>query len=141
VKLELVAAKNTRDRGGCRKAQSPAEESDNGRSPTTLGVELAAGGEARLQHVYAGGPAERAGLAAGDVLVAIDGLKATLERIAALLASRGAGETVPVHAFRRDELLTVSLTLAESPRDTCWLALDPAATPEALARRAAWLGG
>ena len=33
------------------------------------------------QHVYSGGPAERAGLAAGDTLVAIDGIKASADAL------------------------------------------------------------
>jgi predicted metalloprotease with PDZ domain len=46
-----------------------------------------------------------------------------------------------VHAFRRDELYQCRLTLAEAPLDTAWLAVDAGAAPEAVAARAAWLGG
>jgi predicted metalloprotease with PDZ domain len=38
---------------------------------------LAGGSDARLRHVFNGGPAARAGLAAGDVIVAVDGLRAS----------------------------------------------------------------
>jgi predicted metalloprotease with PDZ domain len=74
------------------------------------------------------------------VLVAVDGLKATPERIAAALSRHAPGETVEVHAFRRDELRRFAVTLDAAPDDTSYLTLDPAASPQAEARRHAWLG-
>jgi predicted metalloprotease with PDZ domain len=70
----------------------------------------------------------------------VGGLKATPERIATLLARYAPGEAVDVHAFRRDELMSFRVTLAQSPADTCYLTLDPAPAAEAEARRNAWLG-
>ena len=61
--------------------------------------------------------------------------------MAALLAQRAPGDTVDVHAFRRDEFMTFAVALAPAPADTCWLTLAAEAPPEALARRRAWLGG
>ena len=62
-----------------------------------------------------------------DVLVAIGGLKATPERIACDCSTRYApGETVEVHAFRRDELMAFRVTLDAAPADTCYLTLDSA---------------
>jgi predicted metalloprotease with PDZ domain len=46
-----------------------------------LGASLAGGAEPVLQHVYNGGPAEQAGLAAGDSIVAIDGLRMSVGAI------------------------------------------------------------
>ncbi len=140
VTLEFAAAKGARDRGGVRKTQGNGGDDAQALPQATLGADIVGGSEPRLQYVHTGGPAERAGLAAGDTLVAIDGLKASAERISTLLGTRRAGDTVPMHAFRRDELIAVDVTLAEAPRDTCWLRLDPCAAPEALARRNAWLG-
>jgi predicted metalloprotease with PDZ domain len=94
----------------------------------------------RVQHVYRGGAAERAGLAPGDVLVAFDGLRATNDSLGALGMKRTAGDRVRVHAFRRDELIVVDVTLREAPRDTCYLSLQPEPSPQARARREAWLG-
>jgi predicted metalloprotease with PDZ domain len=94
-----------------------------------------------LQHVFNDGPAERAGLAAGDVIVAIDGLRASTEGIGRLLGRRSAGEALTVHAFRRDELFVTTLTLAEPPVDVCWLTLDPKCDSDARARRSSWLEG
>jgi len=79
----------------------------------SLGIKLAAG-EPRLAHVYNGGPAHAAGLSAGDVLVALDGLRVTASNLEGLLARYAAGETISVHAFRRDELLLTTVQLAAS---------------------------
>ena len=137
VALNLRVARSGDDRGG-----KPGKESIASDAPPLcwLGAKLATGAEARLQHVYTGGPAEHAGLAGGDILVAIDGLRATPESIRRLLQRRKAGETVTVQAFRRDELFTAALTLAEAPRDTCWLTLSATIADDVRARRDAWLG-
>jgi predicted metalloprotease with PDZ domain len=137
VALNLRVARSGDDRGG-----KPAKEpmASDARPLCWLGVKLAPGAEAKLQHVYTGGPAEQAGLAGGDTVVAIDGLRASPESIRNLLRRRKAGETLTVHAFRRDELFTATLTLAEAPRDTCWLTLSATIGDEVRARRDAWLG-
>ena len=94
----------------------------------------------RLKHVLANAPAANAGLAAGDVIVAIEGIRASAERLTRVLESRSPGETIDVHAFRRDELMSFSVALETAPLDTCWLALAEDASPEVRARRDAWLG-
>jgi predicted metalloprotease with PDZ domain len=61
-----------------------------------------------VQHVLRDGMAARAGVSAQDVIVAIDGLKAS----AALLnqyAERGLDHAKPLHVFRRDELHQFSI--------------------------------
>jgi len=79
-------------------------------------------------------------LSAGDVLVAIDGIKATSDAVAAVLTRGTPGSVVRVHAFRRDELITADITLAVAPSDTCVLTLAASASADVLARRQAWLG-
>ncbi len=135
--LNLRPSQGGDDRGG-----KPGKDRIAPDAPSAcwLGVKLAAGNEAKLQHVYSGGPAERAGLAGGDMIVAVDGLRASPESIRRLLQRRLAGETLAVHAFRRDELFTTTLTLAEAPRDTCWLTLTASIDADMRARRDAWLG-
>jgi predicted metalloprotease with PDZ domain len=135
IALHTRAAAGPRDRGGT----PPAKDAPAKRAPT-LGVKLAAGGEARVQFAFAGGPAQRAGLSGGDTIIAADGLKVNAESLDAAVARREPGDTLTLTAFRRDELLTFELTLAAADEDTCWLALDDAAAPEAVARRKAWLG-
>ncbi|MEP7328831.1 MAG: PDZ domain-containing protein [Betaproteobacteria bacterium] len=130
VELTLRPSTGTRDRGG-KPAAGPVER-------CTLGIRV--GSDMKVGVVLRDGPAARAGLSAGDVLVAIDGMKATTDALAAL-AERGVPDAdIRLHAFRRDELITVDVTLAPAPDDTCVLALAPAPSSAALARRIAWLG-
>ncbi len=136
VTMHLRAAENNRDRGG----HAGSDRVDAGASRSWLGASLARGANSTLKHVFSGGPAERAGLAAGDVIVAIDGLRAAPDAIERLLGRRRPGESLTVHAFRRDELIVTALTLGDAPRETCWLSLDATADDEARSRRAAWLG-
>ncbi|MES2018537.1 MAG: PDZ domain-containing protein [Pseudomonadota bacterium] len=67
------------------------------------------GNDCKLTQVHEGGAAHRAGLSAGDVLIAIDGLR--VANLDGMLARYKVGDTVAVHAFRRDELLTFQVTL------------------------------
>ena len=106
-----------------------------------LGVSLGGGAEPVLKHVFSGGPAEQAGLAAGDAIVAIDGLRMSVAAIEKLVQRRRPGSSVAVHAFRRDELISTEVSLARAPDDTCWLALDAAIDEATHAQRKAWLGG
>ncbi|MDC8760698.1 M61 family metallopeptidase [Janthinobacterium fluminis] len=71
------------------------------------------GNDAKLAHVHEGGAAHLAGLSAGDILVALDGLRvsgnpATLDT---LLGRYKVGESLIIHAFRRDELMDFTATL------------------------------
>jgi len=107
-----------------------------------LGIKLAAGnGEAKLAHVHDGGPAQAAGLSAGDVLVAFDGLRvANAAGLETQLARRKAGDRVTLHAFRRDELMSFEVELAAAPADAVKLTVASGASPAARALRAGWLG-
>ncbi len=98
------------------------------------------GSDGKLAVVLRDGPAGRAGLSAHDTLVAIDGLRATPEHLANVLARRTPGETVEVHAFRRDELMRFAVTLAAPPLDTCYCTIPDEVAPEVAARRQGWLG-
>ena len=136
VTLGLRPSTGDDDRGG--KPGKPA--SRNGGPRCWLGAKVAGTTEPRLQHVFTGGPAERAGLAGGDVVVAIDGLRASAESIRKLLAGRRPGDAVTVHAFRRDELIAAELVLEAAPPDTCWLTLVAPIDDATRERRDAWLG-
>jgi predicted metalloprotease with PDZ domain len=129
IDWHLRPASGANDRGG-----KPA----TGTLPkASLGAKV--GSDLKLQHVYSGGAAERAGLAANDVLVAIDGIRASADAINALVTRRSPGERIPVHAFRRDELVSVDVELLAAPLDTCHLALRTDAPERAVALRKAWL--
>ncbi|EGF32332.1 protease, putative [Oxalobacteraceae bacterium IMCC9480] len=106
----------------------------------TLGARTARdGNDCKLASVYEKGVAHRAGMSAGDILVAIDGLRVNATNLADLLRRYRAGDKVEVHAFRRDELMTFSVKLAldDAPASSLSLLDKPAA---ALKLRRAWLG-
>ncbi len=106
-----------------------------------LGVKLAPGnGEAKLANVFDGGPAQAAGLSAGDVLIALDRLKVGAKSLDEMLARRKAGDVVELHAFRRDELMQFRVTLAEAPADKVSLGMAARAGAQALRLRRGWLG-
>ncbi|HEX4884904.1 MAG TPA: PDZ domain-containing protein [Casimicrobiaceae bacterium] len=133
IRLRTRPALGTRDRGGTRGRDDEAPRA-------TLGAKVAAGAEARLQFVFADGPAQRAGLAAGDVVIAADGIKVGADGLDTALGRRAPGDRLALHVFRRDELMTFDVTLGRAEDDTCWLAIDADAAPDAMARRKAWLG-
>ncbi len=107
-----------------------------------LGWKLGGGnGEAKVLNVYDGGPAQAAGVSAGDVLVALDGLKVSgAKAVDEMLARRRAGEELNLHVFRRDELMSFRLVLAEPPADKFSLKRADRAGAQALKLRKGWLG-
>ena len=69
------------------------------------------GNEVKLMTVFDGSAAQAAGLSAGDILLAIDGLRITPAMLDQQLARHKAGDTIQVHAFRRDELMQFDVRL------------------------------
>ncbi|HWX01976.1 M61 family metallopeptidase [Collimonas sp.] len=106
----------------------------------SLGVRIAySGSDCKLANVYHGGAGHRAGLSAGDVLVAIDGIRVPA-KLDVLLARYRVGDTITIHAFRRDELLVFSVRLLADSAPQ--VSLDAAAKPAlGTAMRSAWLTG
>ena len=136
IDMVLRPAESSGDKGGKKAA---GEAAALARRPA-LGVRTRAEGrDLVVTHVLDGGAAQAAGLAAGDVIAAIDGVRAlSLDRgLDPVLDRRRAGEEIVLHAFRRDELLVLRARLRASPRDTCVLSLR-SAKPAAPLRR--WLG-
>jgi predicted metalloprotease with PDZ domain len=115
IALNLRPADGAADKGG-----KPG--GNNGTSRSVLGVRSGddpAG--ARLLNVFDGGAAQQAGLAAGDVVIAVDGLRVNHACLEKVIAVHAAGASVHVHAFRRDELMDFSTVLQAAPADTCYL--------------------
>ena len=105
-----------------------------------LGARLAeSGGVLKLQSVLRGGAAERAGLAAGDELVALDGWR--LRRIDDLAALQAFERPLPLLAARDQRLLSLTLPAAPRAMGAVKLATDPQADGTVRALREAWLSG
>ena len=93
-----------------------------------------------LMAVVDGGPAERAGMNPGDVVIAIGGLRIVESNLAKRLVRLESGETVAMTAFRGDELMEFSVMLVEGDRNTCVLETVQKPKTAVLERRKAWLG-
>jgi len=138
VGFELRPAAAGDDKGGCPAKESP----DKLAQRPVLGIRLAgSGSEAKVAQVFDGGAAHQAGVAAGDIIMAVDGLRVTRTTLDSLLAAYAPHETVTVHAFRRDELMTFNVVLQPPPADTWVLTLAENIAEPVRALRAGWLGG
>ncbi|MGQ5525127.1 M61 family metallopeptidase [Chitinimonas sp. PSY-7] len=127
-------------------ARSPVGNGDKGGwldkiKPTGVWLGARTGSDGalvKLTHVFTDGPAQHAGLSAGDVLVAINGLKATAANLETALATAKPGDKFDVLAFRRDELMQFKLKLDAAPTDSVGLKRDETDAVKVAARRA-WL--
>ena len=134
VQLQFAPPKHQNDWGGYLAKGAKLQQ-----GKSVLGIRSAAAqGFVKVTHVYEGGAAQLAGLAAGDLLLAVDGLQAKAGQIESMIAAYPVGEQVQLTAFRRDELMqfTVSLQGAEAnaaqlswsgqyiPRCQAWLQQD-----------------
>ncbi|EGV32032.1 peptidase M61 domain protein [Thiorhodococcus drewsii AZ1] len=135
IGMRLRPSRGDKDLGGLVESFDPIAPGNG------LSIRLRPGvSEAVVQSVLTGGAGERAGLAPGDTLIAVDGLRASAENLGRLLeraATQDAGVTL--HLFRRDELLVLRADLQPAASDTCELLwLDQPAESVEQARRA-WL--
>lgn len=126
VELVLRPAQSEGDKGGLGPVKSASLPDGKKRRAAVVravaGVRgTPAAGEFRLTHVLEGSAAQKAGLSAGDAIVAVDGIRVGAGGIDAVLAGRRPGEKLGVHAFRRDELMQFEVLLDAAPADTCVL--------------------
>lgn len=92
-----------------------------------------------VTEVLAGGPAQQGGVNAGDVLVAVDGFRASEETVARLEKERKPGSTVVVTVFRRDLLETHRVRLGRRRASTWKIDVEPEAPPGARRLKKRWL--
>ncbi len=94
--------------------------------------------DCKIVSVYEGGVAHEAGLSAGDVVIALDGIRVTASNLDTLLKRYRSGDAITVHAFRRDELM--AFTVLIKPDDAPQFVLEPREkSATAVKLRAAWL--
>jgi predicted metalloprotease with PDZ domain len=137
IEMEVRPAESPSDRGGRPSARSAAALA----ARVALGARTAAdGNDIELTHVLDGGAARAAGLAAGDVIVAMDGIRVTPRTLERRLAQLKPGDRARLHVFRRDELHEIPIAFAAAPPDTCVLRLDKRAPARAASLRRGWLG-
>lgn len=88
-----------------------------------------------IQFIYEDGCLQNAGLAVGDIVIAVNNLQATKENLSNLLAPYSVGDAVVFTAFRRDELMEFEVALTEAISDTYYLEI----TERASDKRNIWL--
>jgi predicted metalloprotease with PDZ domain len=97
---------------------------DAGKSTPWLGANIAeAPGGVKIVQVIAGGPAARAGLAAGDLLIAMNSLSVSKTDVDNHLARHADLPELTVHYFRLGQLHESVLPMEATPKDTAELAI------------------
>ncbi|MEM7207470.1 MAG: PDZ domain-containing protein [Pseudomonadota bacterium] len=98
-----------------------------GVQPLAQGMRVDFSGELpRITHVLADSPAQTAGLSAGDKFIALNGLQVNESSFGDAMRRHQPGDSVAVHAFRRDELSEFTLVLGASKSDTAVLSIADA---------------
>jgi len=137
IGFRLRAASDMKDQGGLRKGE---EEPPAAR--LSLGVVTRyERGESIVANVFDGGAAQNAGIAAGDTLVAIEGLRVTESNLDNLVGLARQVTPIRVTLFRRDELMEFFVTPLAAPKDTCDLWFLDSADDQVLRQRELWLSG
>jgi predicted metalloprotease with PDZ domain len=98
------------------------------------------GGRAVVQQVLADSPAYRAGVNAGDELIALNGLRVGAEGLGARLGELTAGQRAELTVFRRDVLTRLQMEI-EPPPSRMVVRRAPGATPEQVRWLDDWLRG
>lgn len=141
---ELPLAETLADFGvvALRRASSGDSDAGGRRSGAplkqTLGLKLNSDG--KVAQVLTGSAAQRAGLAVGDQLLALDGLKLAVGQLNARIDALKPNIAAELHWFRGDELMSAAVTPEPAPADTWTLTLAEAVDPAVAARRKNWLG-
>ena len=106
-----------------------------------LGLRVAeSGSRLKIHTVYSDSAAQRAGVSAGDEVVAIDGLRADVAALKSAIARKRRGARLELHAFRRDELMRFEIEIGEVPESEARLVLSPATRASVTKLRNSWLG-
>ncbi len=133
IEMHLRPSRDDKDMGGC------VEKFESIKAKPVLGVRMQDGQDTVIGNIFEGGAAQTAGLSAGDQILAINGIKATVSNVMRLVEYTDKNQELEIHAFRRDELMQFHVRPLPAPEDTCDLRLLTAET-DICNRRAAWLG-
>ncbi|MDH5354433.1 MAG: PDZ domain-containing protein [Gammaproteobacteria bacterium] len=125
-------------RASINQADKGGKESTEPLSEVSFGAFLKEqDGGLQIIRVDEDGSAQKAGLAAEDQIIAVDGIKLSLEKFERRIALAKPGNIWEVHAFRRDELHQFEVVLLEAAEHTIVLQV----TDQQQAQRQDWLGG
>jgi len=97
-------------------------------------------GRTLIKTVATGSPAELAGLDAGDELVAIDGLRTSVDLLNERLQASQPGDRLEVMFFHQDELLQTQVTLTDPQPSQFTLVALPHPTSQQSSLFEGWLG-
>jgi predicted metalloprotease with PDZ domain len=137
VELHLLPAKSSTDMGGLTDKMPLSNK-----AKPVLGVKWRQqAGSVLIQQVFDGGAAQRAGLSAGDEVIALNGLRMDAGQMENFIGQIETGECVTLHLFRRDELMQFNVLPLEAPADTATLFLPDTINDQQRMRREAWLTG
>ena len=135
--------------GVCLNMRAMESESDRGGRPGKrenrpggwLGFGTRTHGDrVMIKHIFADGPAIKAGLSAGDEWIALDGYRVTAGNLQIVLDRIEGDQTVSIDVFRRDQWVRVPVVAVVPPRNTCYLTVDPDSDEAAVLRQRQWLG-
>jgi len=133
IKYRLRQASGRDDKGG-----KPGKKNDE--PGPWLGASLVQRGiQSVFTIVHNGGPAELAGVAPGDIAVALDGIALTAANGNRRLRTYRDNDTLKLVVFRGDQLLSMKIRLAAAPKHTCYLQIKTDADGKVESRRNAWL--
>lgn len=135
VSLQMRPANDSNDEGG-----KPAAK-DSVLSPW-LGAKLVdSAGVSKFSVVHSGSPAEKGGIAPGDIAVALDDLRLGAASLDNRLREHHVGDTVTISVFRDEHLMRFRIKLVAPPEDTCYLELGSDLDAATEKMRSAWLSG
>lgn len=114
LELKLRPSEGQEDKGG---------KAANGKTPPHYtGLRLVADTSgAKVGAVLNNSPAHRAGISAGDIIVAVDGLRTDIAKLDKQLAKHAPAATVTLHGFRSDLLQRWEFEISPAINDTAWL--------------------
>lgn len=120
-----------------RGAHSPQDLSGKAQtgSPRAFGALYQSNNEGlQITAVSEGSAAADAGLMAGDLIIAVAGLKANEKNFQAMLNRHPLGATIQLHLFRQQRLLTLQLKLTAAPQVVAMLEIAQAELAQAWLR-------
>jgi len=120
----------------------PDKKPEDGKPHYWTGLGLTAGSEGEFAVVHAvekNSPAWKAGITAGDIIVALNGFRVSAKSAEPRIQSFGA-KPISVAIFRREQLQNLTLTPEQKAGAAMKLEADAKASATQVALRKAWLG-